>query len=69
LVLSIHGSATVTAIFVALLAWVLTETHHGSVLGLAERMTTAVQMSWPFRRCPRIAGNQPQRIGEPGPVD
>ena len=22
-----------------------------------------------FRRCPRIAGNQPQRIGEPGPVD
>lgn len=48
LVLSIHGSATVTAIFVALLAWVLTETHHGRVLGLAERMTTAVQMSWPF---------------------
>ena len=48
LVLSIHGSATVTAIFVALLAWVLTETHHGSVLGPAERMTTAVQMSWPF---------------------
>ena len=48
LVLTIHGSATVTAVFVALLGWVIVETHDGSALGLAERVTTTVQMSWPF---------------------
>jgi hypothetical protein len=48
LVLSVHGSATVTVVFVALLGWVFLETRDGSALGLAERVTTTVQMSWPF---------------------
>jgi hypothetical protein len=48
LALSVHGSATVTAVFVALLGWVFIETRGGSALGLAERVTTTVQMSWPF---------------------
>lgn len=65
LVLSIHGSATVTAVFVALLGWVLVETHDGSALGLAERVTTTVQMSWPFvvslalRRAPSTSRMSP----------
>jgi hypothetical protein len=68
LVLSIHGSATVTAIFVALLAWVLTETRHGSVLGLAERMTTAVQMSWPFVLALALRATSRNGSASPGPL-
>jgi hypothetical protein len=48
LILSIYGSAAVTAVFVALLGWLLAETRDGSVLGLAERLTTSIQTSWPF---------------------
>jgi Protein of unknown function (DUF998) len=48
LILSGWGSAAVTAVFVALLGWVLAETRDGSVLGLAERLTTSVQTCWPF---------------------
>ena len=48
LVLSLHASATVTAVFLALLGWVLNETRGGSSLGLAERLTTTVQMMWPL---------------------
>ena len=69
LVLSIHGAATVTAIFVALLGWVLIETDHGSVLGLAEPMTTAVQISWPFVVALALRRSQPHRIGEPGSTE
>ena len=42
------GSAAVTAVFVALLGWLLTETRDGSVLGLAERLTSSIQTCWPF---------------------
>jgi hypothetical protein len=48
LILSVYGSAAVTAVFVALLGWLLAETRDGTVLGLAERLTTSIQTSWPF---------------------
>ena len=48
LILSACGSAAVTAVFVALLGWLLAETRDGSVLGLAERLTSSIQTCWPF---------------------
>jgi len=48
LILSDCGSAAVTAVFGALLGWLLAETRDGSVLGLAERLTTSIQTCWPF---------------------
>ena len=48
LILGGCGSAAVTAVFVALLGWVFIETRDGSVLGLAERLTSSVQTCWPF---------------------
>jgi len=48
LILGACGSAAVTAVFVALLGWLLAETRDGSVLGLAERLTTSIQTCWPF---------------------
>jgi Protein of unknown function (DUF998) len=59
LVLSVHGSATVTAVFVALLGWVFIETRGGSALGLAERVTTTVQMSWPLFVALALRRSQP----------
>ena len=48
LILGVCGAAAVTAVFVALLGWLLAETRDGSVLGLAERLTTSIQTCWPF---------------------
>src|SRR6266481_1642216 len=48
LILSVYGSAAVTAVFVALLGWLFIETRDGSVLGLAERLTSSIQTCWPF---------------------
>ncbi len=48
LILSVYSSAAVTAVFVALLGWLLAETRDGTVLGLAERLTTSIQTCWPF---------------------
>jgi hypothetical protein len=48
LILSVCGSAAVTAVFVAPLGWLLAETRDGSVLGLAERLTSSIQTCWPF---------------------
>jgi hypothetical protein len=48
LILNFYGSAAVTAVFVALLGWLVVETHGGSALGPAERLTSSVQTSWPF---------------------
>ena len=48
LILSFYGSAAVTAVFVGLLGWLLAETRDGSVLGLAERLTSSIQTCWPF---------------------
>ncbi|MDX6334706.1 MAG: hypothetical protein QOG05_2046 [Streptosporangiaceae bacterium] len=48
LILSRRGSAVVTAVFIALLCWLVTETQGGSDLGMAERLISSVQTSWPF---------------------
>ena len=47
-ILGACGSAAVTAVFVVLLGWLLAETRNGSVLGLAERLTSSIQTCWPF---------------------
>ncbi len=47
-ILGVCACAAVTAIFVALLGWVFLETRDGSVLGLAERLTSSIQTCWPF---------------------
>jgi hypothetical protein len=46
--LSARGCAVATAVFVALLCWLTLETQGGGTLGLAERLTSAIQTSWPF---------------------
>jgi hypothetical protein len=70
LILTGCSSAAVTAAFVALLGWLFIETRDGSVLGLAERLTSSIQTCWPFiiavtlrrtRRPPPDAGVGPQR--------
>jgi hypothetical membrane protein len=48
LVLSGRVAAAVTAVLIALLGWLIVETQDGDALGLAERLTSAVQTSWPF---------------------
>jgi Protein of unknown function (DUF998) len=48
LILSIRGAATVTAVSISLLGWLAIETQDGSVLGLAERLTSSIQITWPF---------------------
>ncbi len=48
LILQVRGAAVVTAIFLILLVWLVAETQHGTVLGLAERLVTGVQMAWPL---------------------
>jgi hypothetical membrane protein len=74
LILSVYGSAAVTAVFVALLGWLLAETRDGSVLGLAERLTISIQTCWPFiiavalrRSSPGPAGPL-SRAGTPPPL-
>src|SRR5487761_564257 len=42
------GASVVTAVFIGLLGWLVAETQGGSVLGLAERLTSSVQVTWPF---------------------
>ncbi len=48
LILSRRGAAVVTTVFLALLCWLVIETQGGSDLGVAERLTSGVQTSWPF---------------------
>jgi len=59
LILSVYGSAAVTAVFVALLGWLLAETRDGNVLGLAERMTSSIQTCWPFIVAVALRRTQP----------
>jgi hypothetical membrane protein len=42
------GAAIVTALFLILLAWLVSETQGGSDLGLAERLSSSVETCWPF---------------------
>jgi hypothetical membrane protein len=48
LIVSRRGAAVVTAVFLTLLCWLVIETQGGSDLGMAERLTSSVQTSWPF---------------------
>jgi hypothetical membrane protein len=65
-VLSIYGSVLVTAAFAALSGWLLVTTQGGGDLGLAERLTSAVQGLWPFIVV--LAIRQTERVREAGPV-
>jgi hypothetical membrane protein len=48
LILSVRGAVAATAVFMALLAWLIFATQSGAALGLAERLSSSVQTSWPF---------------------
>jgi hypothetical membrane protein len=48
LILRPPAAAAVTVVSLALLTWLIAETQGGSALGLAERLVTGVQMTWPF---------------------
>jgi hypothetical protein len=48
LILSSYGRAVVTAVFIALLGWLVIETQGGSDLGLAERLFLSTETCWPF---------------------
>jgi len=48
LIMRSRGAAAVTAAFLALLAWLVFETQGGTVLGLAERLVSGIQVTWPF---------------------
>lgn len=63
-VLSARGRYLATAVFLALLGWLVVETQGGTLLGLAERLDTSVQTTWPFvvALALRLSG------GEPGAV-
>ena len=72
LILSIRGSAAATALFAVLLGWLVIEAHGGRDVGLAERLASTVQTSWPFvvavalrhptPRAPAEAGGGPWRF-------
>lgn len=47
-VLTMRGSLVVTGVFLALLAWLYAAAHGGGALGIAERVDTAVECSWPL---------------------
>ena len=48
LILRIRGAIAVTVAFFVLLAWLVFETRDGTALGLAERLVSAVQVTWPL---------------------
>jgi len=48
LILSSYGRAVVTAVFMALLGWLVIETQGGSDLGLAERLFLSIETCGPF---------------------
>ncbi|HTX27067.1 MAG TPA: DUF998 domain-containing protein [Streptosporangiaceae bacterium] len=48
LILSSYGRAVVTAVFIALLGWLVIETQGGSDLGLVERLFLSTETCWPF---------------------
>lgn len=48
LVLTARCAAAVTVVFAALTGWLLVETRDGTLLGLSERVMSAVMTTWPF---------------------
>ena len=67
LILTIRGAATVTAVSIALLCWLIIQTQGGSVLGLAERLTSSLQITWPFIVALALRPH-PAHPGRPGPA-
>jgi hypothetical protein len=59
------GAAIVTALFLILLAWLVSETQGGSDLGLAERLSSSVETCWPFA----VAASLWYAARRPGPAD
>ena len=47
-ILSSYGCAVVTAVFIALLGWLVIQTQGGTDLGLAERLFLSIETCWPF---------------------
>ena len=47
-IMTARASAVVTSVFLALLGWLIIETQGGSLLGLAERLNSSVEICWPF---------------------
>lgn len=73
LILRFRAVIAVTAVFLVLLAWLVFETQEGTALGLAERLVSAVQVTWPLivaLALRRTAGPH-RRPGprRPGPAD
>jgi hypothetical membrane protein len=48
LILTARGSAAVTIVFLAMLGWLVIQTQGAPDLGLAERLTSSAQTTWPF---------------------
>jgi hypothetical membrane protein len=48
LILGRYGRAVATAVFLALLGWLVIQTQGGSYLGLAERLSVSVETCWPL---------------------
>jgi hypothetical membrane protein len=48
LITSVRATVAVTTVFVTLLGWLIIETQGGATLGLAERLTSTIEISWPF---------------------
>jgi hypothetical protein len=48
LILSGYGRAVATAVFIALLGWLIIETQGGTDLGLTERVFLSTETCWPF---------------------
>jgi hypothetical protein len=67
LILSVRVAAAATAVLVVLLGWLIIETQRGDVLGLAERLTTAAQTTWPFIIALALQRTTP-RAGRPEPA-
>jgi len=60
-------------VFIALLCWLVIQTQGGSVLGLAERLASSIQITWPFvvaLALRRSLGRPPQGLSgkQPQPV-
>jgi hypothetical membrane protein len=47
-VLTVRGSVLATIVFLCLLAWLYAAGHGGGALGIAERIDTAIENSWPL---------------------
>lgn len=48
LILRPRAAAAITVVSLTLLIWLVAETQGGAVLGLAERLVTGLQMTWPL---------------------